>query len=246
MGLFDETDYQELLGSIIKIGEVSSVDAAAGTASVVFDDDDSIVVPDLQVIHRNTFANRDYGMPDIGEDVVCLFLPSGTEEGFILGSVYAGEIEPPADTIDKRVVEFSDGARVAYDRAAHELTVEIDNTVVKLDAENVSIETSKNVVVKGDSAELSCQQKVEISVGGTTATLQGASASIESPSITLKGNITLDGAVTATNSITAAGAVTAASVTASGALTVSGSATIAGDLKLPAPPLVAGVPMIVP
>ena len=120
--LFQNDETMEFLKSIIRIGEVSSVDAAKGTARVVFDDFDSIVSYDLQVISRNTFANRDYAMPDIGEDVICIFLPTGTEAGFILGSVYAGEITPPESTIDRRCVEFSDGAKFMYDRAAHALT----------------------------------------------------------------------------------------------------------------------------
>lgn len=184
MGLFDETDYQELLGSIIKIGEVSSVDAAAGTASVVFDDDDSIVVPDMQVIHRNTFANRDYGMPDIGEDVVCLFLPSGTEEGFILGSVYAGEIEPPAGTIDKRVIEFSDGARFEYDRAEHVFSAKIDKTEITADAD-----------------------KVEIKSGGVTFTLKDNKVTVDAQNIELGGKTTISGDLSVSGDISTQGDV---------------------------------------
>ena len=95
-------NWQERLNSIIRIGEVSSVDYSRGTARVVFDDEDSAVSFDLPVLHTNTFANKDYALPDVGEDVLCLFLPSGPEEGFILGSFYAGEIElPEANKIDE-------------------------------------------------------------------------------------------------------------------------------------------------
>lgn len=148
MGLFEKENVGELLGSLIKIGEVSSVDAAAGTASVVFDDEDSVVVSDLQVIHRNTFANRDYAMPDIGEDVLCLFMPGG--DGFILGSVYAGEIAPPETSASRRTVEFMDGTRVSYDRETSVLSVEIGGTKIIADTENVRVEGAKNVTVKGN------------------------------------------------------------------------------------------------
>lgn len=186
MSLFERDDIREALGSIIKIGEVSSVDAAKGMASVVFDDDDSIVVTDLQVIHRNTFANRDYAMPDIGEDVICLFLPSGTVEGFILGSVYADEIEPPEDSIDKRTVEFSDGARVSYDRAAHELTVQIDKTQI-----------------------IANKDKTEIKSGGVTFTLEGNKATVQADKIELvgdtsiKGDLSVSGKADVTDEVTA-------------------------------------------
>lgn len=198
MSLFEREDIKEALGSIIKIGEVSSVDAAKGTASVIFDDDDSIVVTDLQVIQRNTFANRDYAMPDIGEDVICLFLPSGTVEGFILGSVYADEIEPPEDTIDKRTVEFSDETRISYDRAAHELTVTIKDTQI-----------------------VANQDKTEIKSGGVTFTLEGNKATVQADDIELSGNTSIKGDLSVSGKADITGDLTAKEVKA-GANTLTG------------------------
>lgn len=139
--LFENDSAMEFLKSIIRIGEVSSVDAAKGTARVVFDDFDAVVSYDLQVVCRNTFSNRDYVMPDIGEDVLCVFLPTGTEAGFVLGSVYAGEVTPPENTIDKRTTEFADGARFSYDRAAHEFTGAIgEDTAIVSNTETTTIQ----------------------------------------------------------------------------------------------------------
>ena len=78
-----------------KIGEVSSIDPSACTARVIFDDEGSIVSYDLPVMQRNSFANKDYQMPDVGEDVLCLFRGNGFEDGVIIGSFYAGEVAPP-------------------------------------------------------------------------------------------------------------------------------------------------------
>ena len=82
---------QQPLPDLIKIGEVSSVDPEKCTARVVFDDEDSLVSYDLQILQRNTYENQDYQMVHPGEDVVCLFLGPGQEDGFIIGSLYAGE-----------------------------------------------------------------------------------------------------------------------------------------------------------
>ena len=137
------------LGSIIRLGEVSSVNAGKGTACVVFDDDDSVVSAELPVLHKNTFANKDYAMPDIGEDVLCLFLPNGLEDGFILGSIYAGEVAPPENTIDKRTVVFSDDTRVSYDRSSHVLTVAIGDTTIEANGDSVRVNAAREVAIKG-------------------------------------------------------------------------------------------------
>ena len=180
MGLFENENTKEILNSLIKIGEVSSVDYKNGTARVVFDDDDSLVSNDLQVLQKNTFQNKDYSMPDVGEDVICLFLPSGREEGFILGSVYAGEITPPESSGNKRTVVFSDNTKVSYDRQAHQLSVTIGNTSITADGSSVNV--------------------------------KGSVATLEAPTIKLKGNVEIDGPVTTSSTITASGDVVGAGV----------------------------------
>lgn len=177
--LFQNDETMEFLKSIIRIGEVSSVDAAKGTARVVFDDFDGIVSYDLQVISRNTFANRDYAMPDIGEDVICIFLPTGTEAGFILGSVYAGEITPPESTINRRCVEFSDGAKFMYDRAAHVFTATVGDTSITVNQSGVDVQSSNTIHAK---------------VGQTEATV-GASG------VSVTGNLSVSGDISAGGNI---------------------------------------------
>lgn len=78
-----------------KIGEVSSINPVKCTARVIFDDENSMVTYDLPVMQRNSLGNRDYQMPDIGEDVLCLFRSDGFEDGVIIGSFYAGAAPAP-------------------------------------------------------------------------------------------------------------------------------------------------------
>lgn len=261
--LFQNDETMEFLKSIIRIGEVSSVDAEKGTARVVFDDFDSIVSYDLQVICRNTFANRDYAMPDIGEDVVCIFLPTGTEAGFILGSVYAGEITPPENTIDRRCVEFSDGSKFTYDREAHKFTVSIGDTSITVDQSGVDVESSDTIhakigqteaTISGNGVDVQTSGSVHAKVGGTEATIGTDGVSITG-NLTVSGNISASGSASAA-SVSASGAMTAATVTASGAVTAGGAmaaatvtatgALTASSAVLNTPPVVNGVPMIVP
>lgn len=220
MALFGEDNSVEEMNRLIKIGEVSSVDPTNGTARVVFDDDDSIVSGDLQVLQKNTFKNQDFAMPDVGEDVVCLFLPSGTEEGFILGSVYSGEVTPPESSGDKRTVIFSDDTKISYDRSTHSLTVKIGDTTITADSGKVNVN------------------------GGTVVNVKGASSvNVEGAAITLKGNVTIDGTLSISGELKAeSGASVTGDVTATGDVVGSGKSlsthTHTGNLGNPtSPPL---------
>ena len=172
-----------------KIGEVSSIDPARCTARVIFDDENSMVTYDLPIMQRNSLGNRDYQMPDIGEDVLCLFRGDGFEDGVIIGSFYAGDVEPPETTADRRTVVFKDGTRICYDRAAHTLTVTIAGTEIVFDQQNGSITVP-------DSVTVNC----------TTATIHASkSVTIDAPDTFFTGNITVQGLITGQGGFTVTG-----------------------------------------
>lgn len=190
MGVFDENDTKEMLNNLIKVGEVSSVNPTNGTARVIFYDDDSLVSGELQVIHTNTQKNKDFAMPDIGELVVCIFLASGTEEGFILGSVYTEDDTLPESSLNKRTIVFEDKTKISYDRSSHELTVVIDGTTITANRSSVT--------VVGAAA---------VNVEASKITLKG--------SVTIDGTLTTTGSVDVSGDVTASGNVTAADVVTS-------------------------------
>src|SRR5699024_7332645 len=64
-------------------------------------------------------------MPDINDQVLCIFLPIGLEAGFIIGGFYSKNVKPPASTEDERAVAFKDGTRISYDRESHRLQIDI-------------------------------------------------------------------------------------------------------------------------
>lgn len=127
--------------NLIRVGRVSSVDPKTATARVVFEAQ-GVVSYDLPVLQRQTLRNKDYWLPDVGEHVVCIFLPTGNAEGFILGAIYSDEDQPPVSSQDKRVVQFEDGTRIEYDRSTRTLTI---NAVGP-----VNIAAAGNVNVTGD------------------------------------------------------------------------------------------------
>jgi phage baseplate assembly protein gpV len=73
---------------MLRVGTVSSINAAAGSARVAFTDRDNLVSYELPVMK--------FAWPvQPGEDVVCIFLPTGAADGFVLGA-YHTEDDPPA------------------------------------------------------------------------------------------------------------------------------------------------------
>jgi len=208
---------------LIRIGEVSSINPKKGTARVAFDDEDGMVSYDLPVVQRNSFRNHDYAMPDIGEDVVCVFREGGIEDGFILGAFYAGEVTPPDSTNDVRSVVFSDGTRIEYNRATHTLLAQIAETKIVADRQGIIAEAPTSVSVKGgqtvnveggETVNIKTGTQVNIAspvltltMGGTTMTLRDGNAEITSSSLTFKGSMNVTGNLSVNGNITSTGSI---------------------------------------
>ena len=198
-----------------KIGEVSSINPARCTARVIFDDENSMVSYDLPIMQRNSMGNRDYQMPDIGEDVLCLFRSDGFEDGVIIGYFYAGDVEPPETTADRRTVVFKDGTRICYDRAAHTLTVTIAGTEIVFDQQKGSITVP-------DSVTVNC----------TTATIHASkSVTIDAPDTFFTGNITVQGLINGQGGFTVTGGggvVANCNIQLNGSMAATGDVTASG------------------
>lgn len=69
----------------IRIGVVSTVNAAAGTVRVAFPDLDNMVSGELPVLS----IGRLFAVPEPNDNAVCLLLGDGLGAGFFLGSFYA-------------------------------------------------------------------------------------------------------------------------------------------------------------
>ena len=156
MDIFNERNDRESaeipVARLIRVGEVTTVDPAKLTCRVTFDDDAGYTSAELPVLQPNTFKNKDYALPDIGEDVLCLFLPGGVERGFVLGSFYAGNVTPPASSQDVREVKFSDGTVVKYDRSAHKLTADVKGDVSVKATGKIDVEAGGAVSIDSDSS----------------------------------------------------------------------------------------------
>lgn len=214
MSIFDAP---ERAPSLIKLGEISSIDPGRGTARVVFDDEDGLVSYDLPVLQRNTLKNHDFAMPDIGEDAIVLFFGEGQEDGVIIGSIYAGEVTPPESTENRRTVVFDDDTRVCYDRQEHKLTVTIEGTEIVFNRQDGSITVPNAVTINCTTATVNASSSVTLDTPKTditgvlnvTGLITGKGGLAVSggggAAVTVSGNMNLEGQIDASSDVVAGG-----------------------------------------
>ena len=112
---------------LIRVGTVSSVNPAAGTVRVAFAAQDDMVTYELPVITRGSKNNKDYWLPDVDEQVLCLFLPNvsgrGVCDGFVIGTFYSSVDAPVENSGDVHAVKYGDGTIIKHDRRTGKLTI---------------------------------------------------------------------------------------------------------------------------
>lgn len=92
----------------------------------------------LPVLAPRASADMAFDLPDVGDQVLCLFLGNGLEDGFVLGSMYGAQ-KPPVSSGDKFHRTFSDGTVIEYDRKAHKLTASVVGEVIVQAARAISL-----------------------------------------------------------------------------------------------------------
>lgn len=156
-------DIWEVLKNVIRVGKISSINPRECTARVIFSDKDGLVSYDLPIVVPKTYKDKYYYMPDIDEQVLCIFLPNSIQQGFILGSFCSDKFrdkvpfsEAEKDGAkDRTKVEFLDGTWIEYDRKQHILTADcvgktIINAADEIDIKTKVINISGDVEVKGN------------------------------------------------------------------------------------------------
>ena len=144
--MIDEQRFLELesiVKNMVKVGIVESFNEDNGTARVVFEDA-NLKSYDLPIMVKQTKDNKDYWVPDIDEPVICIFLPTGIESGFILGAYYNQKDKPPVIDQNKRTVKFKDGTVIEYDRKQHKLTADVKGDI------DIKATGKVDMIVNGD------------------------------------------------------------------------------------------------
>lgn len=181
--MLDQNTIKELIGNyinnLIKVGVVVSINPQKHTAKVCFEEEDNKVSFDAPILTNCSFANKQYHMPDLYEDVLCLCSPN-MEDIYILGSFYAGDVKPPCSNPDITMIKFGDESEFSYNRNSHVYTIKIGATTIQANGNEISLTTS-------DKVNISCNQ----------ATIQASKMSVNSPISTFSGDVAIGGNLTA-------------------------------------------------
>lgn len=113
-----------LIRNLIRVGDVSTVDATAGTVEVVFADRDNAVSGPLPCM------SSEYNLPAVGDQVLCLFLGNGIEQGFCLGSFYSDVNPPPATNKEMYKKKIDDDVFFEVDKNTKELTIKATKVII--------------------------------------------------------------------------------------------------------------------
>lgn len=129
----------QVILNLIRVGKVSSINDSKGTVKVIFEDKDRMISDDLPML------NFEYRMPRIGQQVLCVFLPNGKNQGFCLGGFFS-EVDPPL-VADRNIFckTFNDGTSIKYDKLNKNLFIEGAGDIIITAKGNISIQSDGDI-----------------------------------------------------------------------------------------------------
>lgn len=202
-------------GVIFATGTVSAIDPVNVRARVRLPDHDNLRTWWLDVMQNNTYKNKDYCMPDVGEQVKVLMTPDGVE-GVILGAVYSGKDTPVISDPDRRRTDFADGTFAEYDRKNNAMAI---GGAIK----TLTITTHSDITLQTDT-------QVTV-IAQNSATVKTQKATINSPETEITGNTTIKKNLLVEGSITGKGGMSISGGSGGAAATITGSLTATGDIS---------------
>ncbi|MDJ7444211.1 phage baseplate assembly protein V [Salmonella enterica] len=202
-------------GVIFATGTVSAIDPVNVRARVRLPDHDNLRTWWLDVMQNNTYKNKDYCMPDVGEQVKVLMTPDGVE-GVILGAVYSGKDTPVISDPDRRRTDFADGTFVEYDRKNNAMAI---GGAIK----TLTITTHSDITLQTDT-------QVTV-IAQNSATVKTQKATINSPETEITGNTTIKKDLLVEGSITGKSGMSISGGSGGVAATITGSLAATDDVS---------------
>lgn len=163
----------------VRIGNVSSVDD--GLVKVAFPDLDDLVSGPLPVLNKWALKNKSHWMPDIKEQVVCVFFGGNLEDGIVLGSLSNNDAKLPSTDPDLAYMVFSDGLAVSHNRR-----------------------DSITSMAFSDGSQLQYQAQQNLLVGdfkGTAVLDFEGDVTVTTPNFNIVGNLNVDGNISSTQQV---------------------------------------------
>ncbi|CAK1775793.1 Phage baseplate assembly protein V [Vibrio crassostreae] len=205
------SDVRSMLRKLVCIGKVSKVDAELRRVKVTFPGlryPESDWLPVLGL--RSTSVSISCNL-EPGEQVLCLFIPSGSMmSGFVLGSMANKSAKPYIANVDKFGVRFKDGTLLEYDQssATGVLKIKGSEPALIVNESGVTIDSPK-YTVNAPTILLNGQTHITKALtGDMTATFTGlvgaagygsttGGAAVMSSGATMKGSVTINGVTVA-------------------------------------------------
>lgn len=173
-------ELERKLASAILWGSVAEVDLSAPRVRVRYGDDAvTDWVPWLAVAAGETVAWR---APSIGEQVALLSPGGNIGAGWAQPGLYRDEFPAPASSEDVDLRAYPDGAKVAYDAAAHELSAVLpDEATLRIvapggAAAECDLAVDGNLTVDGDISATGDISGANISASGNVSDSLGSMA----------------------------------------------------------------------
>lgn len=155
---------REEIAKYIRVGQISSSNAGNNGVRVAFDDmsgptGDKFVSGEMQQVQHNTVNAKNMTLPEVGEHVLCISLPNGDQEGFVIGSFYSASNLPKGNGPGLYQTLYQDGTLIEYDlntntariRTEHTVEVECKDAIVKAtNSMKVDVEGDMTLTVAGD------------------------------------------------------------------------------------------------
>lgn len=142
-------DINNILKNLIRVGRISEVNPAANTARVTYPDKNDSVSGELNILNRGSSKDKDYWVPDVDEQVVCLFLPNthkGVNRGFVLGSFFSTTDTAPQNDKNIRTIKFADGSVITHDRSDGSITIHASG--------NITITAGGTITIQGATVKI--------------------------------------------------------------------------------------------
>lgn len=201
------------LKKIIRWGTIVSVNTN-NTARVQFSDIDNIVSYDLHILVSNANKNRYQSPPDVGCNALCIMLPTGHSDGFIVGTFYNAKNPAPIDSLNQVLHwSFEDGTILNYDTSTSTLTADVQGPVEIKTASTALVDAATSATVRCPDIQL----QGDVTITGNLTVVAGGAvvAEISSQKMAITGEISTTNSISVnggnlnvTGNITATGRVT--------------------------------------
>ncbi|MCP4160044.1 MAG: phage baseplate assembly protein V [Deltaproteobacteria bacterium] len=147
------------LDKLIRVGIISEV--KGGNVRVTIND---VSTHELPVLFPKTQDDKFQFMPDIGEQVLCVFLPFDLTQGFVIGSMFSGVDSAPVEGSSKAHIKFKDNAILEYDRDTSKLSIDLSGSTgeVEIKCKNLNAEVSENADIKAKNVVVDVVEKTEV------------------------------------------------------------------------------------